>query len=151
MPLNHFSKEIKNNWKGTFVFFVLIGIVVSVGILIMVWWRSEGNRLTPRPPVSTHSSVNLVASYRAELIKLVDDLAQTKPVSDVRVKAEQSLFAMRVPREFLDLHFQTLIAVRSMAAPNSSTDESAVRTQIVERIQDLIDQVDAAWARATIQ
>jgi hypothetical protein len=93
----------------------------------------------------------LVASYRAELIKLVDDLAQTKPVSDVRVKAEQSLFAMRVPREFLDLHFQTLIAVRSMAAPNSSTDESAVRTQIVERIQDLIDQVDAAWARATIQ
>jgi hypothetical protein len=39
MSLNHFSKEIKNNWKGTFVFFVLMYFFVDGVFHAVGFWR----------------------------------------------------------------------------------------------------------------
>jgi hypothetical protein len=137
------SKEIKNNWRGTLVFFVIIGLVLSLGIAWLVHLRNV--RPTPLGvgAVVVTTPKSLVTSYRAALVAVVSGARSAATASAAIDGAESALFGMRVPREFLDAHFRALVQVRALRGHVPALDLASTQSSIESSVAPVLAAVDA--------
>lgn len=139
------SSEVEKNWKMTLVFFVCLGVIVTLGIVALVSW----NRSEEVPQASTSalqdSPRDLLVGYHDSLVAVATAASSGANGQEIIKAAEQSLLAMRVPKEFLNDHFQALMRIRSLGS-GTGVDLTTGQAEIIEEISSLLGRVDALIA-----
>lgn len=136
-PFHHESKRV--------IIFKTIGVCCA--IVIVAWGlnyflRRSNTNITSQEKISDNT-VSIIAETPAELktryIKTLTDLKQTienNSLSDVeaRDKTEQVLFAVRVPKEMLDKHLETVLAVRRLKDKPKRSDVNALIDYLIKQV-----------------
>ncbi len=122
--------------------FGFVGLGVILTVLILFWFGGRGQGLFKKnieavAAPAQHSPASLIASYRQEIDALKISLGTAKDVNTLLTRAETGLFAIRVPKELLDDHFQVLLLVREWQGKKATASLSEVHTTLVEKMSAL--------------
>ncbi len=138
----HLFKKSEPEYSLAFFVFLVVGVIGTL-LIAYVWLnRVEMDDASPRLSPSTLSYATEATpravrdAYVAELESLDRDIDEVVSGDGVLALAEDRFFAMSVPREILDEHFRTVLAVRQMKESGAITVLDA-RSGVEEMIAEL--------------
>ena len=115
--------------------FIIVGAAVTF-IILAVMAIPERGRAPASPSVQSKpvsSPAGIISAYKIELSKLKQALAEEKDSTAATALIEKTLFEIRVPQEFLGVHFDAVLAVRALKDTKASEASKSLR-EILDRL-----------------
>lgn len=123
-------------------FFIGAGVLVTVGLFLLYGYdRNVGPSTREAPVIVEKTPVEVLANYRNALHEAQDAIGTIAVTSALFEKLESVFFSVHVPKEFLTVHLETVLAIQKLKGQWSAATDDAIRAQVLQAFATLVARV----------